>query len=159
MSLIEDKKYLKLAVEQAKKSVEEGGFPAGSVVVKNDEIISEGVSLGRKLNDPTSHAETSSIRKACKKLETRDLSGATLYASLEPCLMCFSVANWAGITRIVFGCKKTEEMAKKGYYEGITDIYQVNKENNRQIEIEYLPGFEQEMLELVKNWEEKNAKQ
>jgi len=156
---MDDKEYLKLAVEQAKESVKQGGFPAGAVVVKDGKIISKGVSLGFKLNDPTSHAETFSIREAYKKLQTTDLTGVTLYASLQPCLMCFSVANWAGITRIVFGCKKTEEMAKKGYYEGITDIYQVNKENNRQIEIEYLPGFEQEMLELVKNWEEKNAKQ
>lgn len=156
---MDDKEYLKLAVEQAKESVKQGGFPAGAVVVKDGKIISKGVSLGFKLNDPTSHAETFSIREACKKLQTTDLTGVTLYASLQPYLMCFSVANWAGITRIVFGCKKTEEMAKKGYYEGITDIYQVNKENNRQIEIEYLPGFEQEMLELVKNWEEKNAKQ
>ena len=156
---MDDKEYLKLAVEQAKESVKQGGFPAGAVVVKDGKIISKGVSLGFKLNDPTSHAETFSIREACKKLQTTDLTGVTLYASLQPCLMCFSVANWAGITRIVFGCKKTEEMAKKGYYERITDIYQVNKENNRQIEIEYLPGFEQEMLELVKNWEEKNAKQ
>lgn len=156
---MEDKQYLKLAVEQAKESVNQGGFPAGAVVVKDNKIISKGVSLGFKLNDPTSHAETSSIREACRKLQTTDLTGATLYASLQPCLMCFSVANWAGITRIMFGCKKTEEMVKKGYYEGITDVYQVNKENSRQIKIEYLPDFEQEMLELVKNWEEKNAKQ
>lgn len=153
-----DKQYLKLAVEQAKKSVEAGGFPAGAIIVKNNEIIAEGVSLGFKLNDPTSHAETSSIREACNKLKTINLSGAILYASLQPCLMCFSVANWAGITRIVFGCKKTEEMVLKGYYEGVTDIYQINKENNRQVEIEYLPDFEQETLDLVKNWEEKNAK-
>ncbi|HLE24505.1 MAG: dCMP deaminase [Candidatus Amesbacteria bacterium GW2011_GWA1_47_16] len=153
MSLIEDKKYLKLAVEQAKKSVEEGGFPAGSVVVKNDEIISEGVSLGRKLNDPTSHAETSSIRKACKKLETRDLSGATLYASLEPCLMCFSVSNWSGISRIVFGCQKTAEMVEKVYYEGSNNLVQINGQNSRKIELVLISDFEQEMLELIKDWE------
>ena len=124
---MDDNGFLRLAVEQAKKSVNEGGFPAGAIVVKDEQIIAEGISLGFKLNDPTSHAETVSIREACKKLQTTDLTGATLYASLQPCLMCFSVANWAGITRIVFGCKKTKEMAKKGYYEGITDIYQVNK--------------------------------
>jgi len=156
---MDDKKYLRLAVEQAKESVNQGGFPAGAVVIKNDKVISKGVSLGFKLNDPTSHAETASIRQACKELQSTDLSGSTLYASLQPCLMCFSVANWAGITRIVFGYKKTEKMVKKGYYEGMTDIYQVNKENNRQVEIEYLPDFEQEMLKLVKDWEEKNAKQ
>ncbi len=103
---------------------------------------------------PTSHAETSSIRQVCKKLETTDLSGATLYASLQPCLMCFSVANWAGISRIVYGCKKTEEMVAKDYYEGKTDISLVNEENNRKVELVFFPDFEEESLGLVKKWEE-----
>ena len=60
---MDDKHFLQLAVEQAKKSVDEGGFPAGAVVVKSNEIISEGISLGFKLNDPTSHAETASMRR------------------------------------------------------------------------------------------------
>lgn len=152
---MEDKEYLQLAVEQAKESVNQGGFPAGAVVVKGGKIIAKGVSLGFKLNDPTSHAETSSMREACNKLKTTDLDGATLYASLQPCLMCFSVANWSGISRIVFGCKKTEEMVKKSYYEGFTDVNKINKENNRKIELVYLPDFEREMLDLVKSWEEK----
>lgn len=156
--MMNDQNYLKLAVEQAKKSVNEGGFPAGAVVVKDDTVISEGISLGFKLNDPTSHAETASIREACRKLETANLGGATLYASLQPCLMCFSVANWSGISRIVFGCRKTEEMVKKNYYEGLTDVNKVNEENNRKIELVFLPDFEQEMLELVKSWEEKQKR-
>jgi tRNA(adenine34) deaminase len=149
-----DKKFLKVAVNQAKKSVKLGGFPAGAVVVKDDKIISRGVSLGRILHDPTSHAETSSIRKACKKLKNY-LDEATLYASLEPCMMCFNVSNWAGISRIVYGCKKTEAMAKKGYYEGLNDVKKINKKNIRQIEIKYIPDFEKEMLELVSRWENK----
>jgi len=152
---MDDKQYLKLAVEQAKKSVVEGGFPAGAVVVKGGAVVSEGVSLGFKLNNPTSHAETASMREACKKLKTTDLGGATLYASLQPCLMCFSVANWSGISRIVFGCRKTEEMVRKNYYEGFTDVNKVNEENNRKIELIFLSDFEQEMLNLVKSWEEK----
>lgn len=154
---MDDKQYLKLAVEQAKESVNQGGFPAGAIVVKGDKIISKGVSLGFKLNDPTSHAETSSLREACKILQTTDLGGATLYASLQPCLMCFSVANWAGISRIVFGCRKTDDMAKKNYYEGITDLNQVNEQNNRKIELVFVPDFEQEILDLVKNWEDKQV--
>jgi tRNA(Arg) A34 adenosine deaminase TadA len=150
----DDNKYLKLAIDQAKESVERGGFPAGAVVVKDEKVISEGVSLGFQLNDPTSHAETASVRLACKELETVDLGGATLYASLQPCLMCFSVANWAGISRIVFGCKKTDEMTSKGYYEGKTDMINVNKSNNRQIELVYIPDFEKEILDLIKKWEE-----
>lgn len=151
-----DKQCLQLAVKQAEKSVRDSGFPAGAVVIKNGIVISEGISLGRKLNDPTSHAETSSIREACKNLKTTDLVGSTLYASLQPCLMCFSVANWSGISRIVFGCRKTNGMVIKSYYEGSTDIYKVNKENNKKIDLVFLPDFEQEMLSLIKTWEGKN---
>jgi len=149
-----DKDYLKLAVEQAKKSVDEGGFPAGAVVVKDGKVISEGVSLGRKLNDPTEHAETSAIRKACQSISSY-LDGATLYGSLECCNMCFLVANWSGISRIVYACRKTPEMVKKFYYEGLTDNEVLNESNNKKIEIVFIPDYEQEMLELVKNWENK----
>ena len=149
-----DLTFLKLALEQAEESVKQGGFPAGAIIVKDGQIITKGVSLGFKLNDPTSHAETSSIRQAWKKLKTIDLNGATLYASLQPCLMCFSVANWSGISKIVYGCKKTEEMVSKDYYEGKTDISLINEENNRKIELVFLPDFEQQSLDLVKKWEE-----
>lgn len=148
-----DKDYLKLAIEQAKISAEQGGFPAGAIVVKDGEIIARGISAGFKLNDPTSHGETAAIREACQKLQTSDLGGATLYASLQPCAMCFSVANWAGISKIVYGCQKTDEMAVKGYYEGSNDIEEMNKKNNRKIELEYIGDFEKEILELVSNWE------
>ncbi|QQS43855.1 nucleoside deaminase [Candidatus Roizmanbacteria bacterium] len=150
-----DKQYLKLAVEQARKSVDKGGFPAGAIVVKDGKIISEGISIGYLINDPTSHAETASMREACQKLETSDLTGSTLYASLHPCLMCFSVANWSGISRIVYGCRKTEDMVQKRYYEGVTDVSKVNEENTRKIEIVCIPDYELEMLDLIKVWEDK----
>lgn len=149
-----DKDYLKLAVEQAKKSVEEGGFPAGAVIVKDGKIVAEGVSLGRMLNDPTEHAETSAIRKACKNIKSY-LDGATLYGSLECCNMCFSVANWAGISKVVYGCRKTSEMVNKQYYEGQTENKTLNESNNRKMEIVFIPDFEQECLDLVKEWEDK----
>ena len=154
---MDDKQFLKLAVKQAKESVNKGGFPAGAIVVKDSQIISKGVSLGFLLHDPTSHAETSSIKEACINLQTTDLNGATLYASLQPCLMCFSVANWSGLTRIVYGCRKTEDMVKKNYYEGTSDLNQVNEQNNRKIEFVFIPDFEQEMLDLVKSWETKKV--
>ena len=149
-----DREYLQLAVKQAEESIRQGGFPAGAVVVKNEKIASRGISLGFKLNDPTSHAETASIRTACKKLQTTDLNGATLYASLQPCLMCFSVASWSGISRIVYGCKKTKEMVKKDYYEGETDIKEVNNQNNRQIELVFIPDYEKKILALIEKWEQ-----
>jgi tRNA(Arg) A34 adenosine deaminase TadA len=150
-----DKDFLKLAVDQGKKSAEQGGFPAGAVVVKNGKVIAEGVSLGWKLHDPTEHAETSAIKKACKIVGSSNLDGAILYESLECCNMCFSVSNWAGISKIVYACRKTSEMIKKFYYEGLTENNILNESNNKKIEIVFIPDFEKEVLETVKAWEEK----
>ena len=86
----QDREFLLKAIEKAKESVVKGGFPAGAIVVKDGRIIGSGISIGMSLNDPTSHGEMSSIRDACKNLEVSNLSGATLYASMHPCLMCFS---------------------------------------------------------------------
>lgn len=148
-----DKKFLKQAVGQAEASLQKGGFPAGAVLVCNGKVISRGVSLGGILHDPTEHSETSSIKKACKKLKTTNLSGCVLYASLEPCLMCFSVANWSGISKIVYGCKKTQHMVDMGCYEGNNSSSEINKLNRHKIEIEYLGDFEEEVLRLVGEWE------
>lgn len=150
---MDDKYFLKQAVELAKKSVDEGGFPAGAVVVKDGKVISEGVSVGFKLHDPTSHAETAAIRAACQNLQTSNLGGATLYESLECCNMCFSVSFWAGISRIIYACRKTPEMVKKMYYEGNVNNDVLNESNNRMIEVVFIADFEKDSLELVKKWE------
>jgi len=151
--VMQDKDFLKLAVEQGEKSVEQGGFPAGAIVVKDGKVIAEGISLGYKLNDPTEHAETSAIRKACQTVGSSNLGGATLYESLECCNMCFSVANWAGIARIVYACRKTPDMAKKQYYEGLTKNDDINATNNNHIELVFLPDYEEEVLATVAGWE------
>ena len=150
-----DKKFLRLALKQAKISFEKGGFPAGAILVKDGKVISKGISLGNMLNDPTEHSETSCIKKACKKMKTTNLEGCILYASLQPCLMCFSVSNWANISRIVYGCKKNDEMVNKGCYEGTTDLEVINKQNNHQIGMIYLGDFENEILKMLDEWEDK----
>lgn len=149
----EEKKYLKRAIELARESIQKGGFPAGAVVVKDGKIIGEGISIGSILHDPTSHAETASIREACKKLGTTNLDGTTLYESLQSCVMCFSVAYWAGISRIVYACKKTPGMVSKFYYEGTTDNENLNKENNRRIKLIHISDLEKDSLDVVKKWE------
>src|SRR3989344_5118100 len=149
----QDKKYIRLAVEQARKSVKEGGFPAGAIIVKDGKVISEGISVGSKNHDPSGHAETAAIREACKKLKTTNLQGATMYESIECCVMCFSVAYWAGISRIVYAGKKTQEMVSKHYYEGTTDNQTLNKENGRQMELLFIPDLEKDSLNVIQKWE------
>ena len=145
-----DLDFLKIAVGQAKLSIDRGGFPAGSVIVKNNEVIAKGMSLGSLLNDPIGHAETSSIRKACKKLKTTDLDGATLYASLEPCLMflCFKLVkyfkNCIWLSKIGDGIKIV--------LEGTNDLKTINNRNSHKIETVFIPNFEEEVLELIKIW-------
>jgi tRNA(Arg) A34 adenosine deaminase TadA len=101
-----DQKFLQLALEQAKLSMEKGGFPAGSVIVKNREVIGTGISIGNILHDPTSHGEINAIRNACQNIFSSDLSECIIYSSLEPCLMCLNACSWANLPKVVYACGK-----------------------------------------------------
>lgn len=146
-----DNQFLRQAIEKAKESVAQGGFPAGAVVVKNGEIIAEGISIGRLLNDPTSHGEMSAIRDACKNLATTDLSGCVLYASMQPCLMCLGASMWSAISRIVFACSKDKVSTE--YYGGHYKPDVISSELNHPIELVHIPELEEESLRLVQEWE------
>lgn len=98
-----DEKFMKLAIEEAKKSESAGGAPIGAVLVKNDEVVATGQSLVWPKKDPTAHGECECLRNACSKLQSLDLSGYTLYSTLESCSMCLSCAGWTNLSRIVFG--------------------------------------------------------
>jgi tRNA(Arg) A34 adenosine deaminase TadA len=144
--------FLKLAFNQAKESFKKGGFPAGAIVVRDGQVVGKGLSLGGIENDPTGHAETNSIRETCKNLKTVNLEGATLYANLQPCLMCFSAASWAGISKIVYGCRK--DKVSDQCYEGSSAIEDINSANRKSIELSFIPSWEEKSIKLVKQWEE-----
>lgn len=103
-----DEQYMKMAIEEAKKSVQAGGAPIGAVMVKNDEVIATGQSLVWPKKDPSAHGETECMKAACQKLQSLDLSGCTLYSTLESCSMCLGCAGWTGLSRIVFGAYKED---------------------------------------------------
>lgn len=85
-----------------------GGGPFGAVIVKDGKIVAEGSNCVTLNNDPTAHAEVTTIRKACTALNTFDLSGCEIYTSCEPCPMCLSAIYWARIERIYYGCNKVD---------------------------------------------------
>ncbi len=143
--------FLKRAIEKARESVAQGGFPAGAVVVKGGKIIGEGISIGNTLNDPTSHGEMSAVRDACRNIASSDLKGAILYSSMEPCSMCHSASMWSGIQKIVFACPKTKVSPE--YYGGIYKTTTLNETFNRPLEIVQQGELEDESLEVVKQWE------
>lgn len=146
-----DKQFLSRAVSKAKESVSQGGFPAGAVVIRNGEIVGEGISIGNKLADPTSHGEMASIREACKNLQTSDLSDCILYASMQPCLMCLGAAMWSAIPKIVFACPK--EKVSDDYYGGHYVPSVINAELTHAIELIHFVELENESLTVVHGWE------
>lgn len=148
---MEDKEYLKLAINKARESVSQGGFPAGAIIVKDDKIIGEGVSVGNKLNDSTSHGEIAAIRDACKNLKTTDLSGSILYSSMQPCLMCLGASMWSSISKIVFACPK--ERVAIEYYGGQYQLDIINSELTQSIKLIHVSELEDESLKIVHEWE------
>ena len=99
----QDKQFMREAIRLANESVSRGGGPFGAVIVKDDEIIAGSANSVTIDNDPTAHAEVNTIRKACQRLGTFDLSGCTIYTSCEPCPMCLGAIYWSRISRIFYG--------------------------------------------------------
>lgn len=103
-----DKDFMLEAIRLANESVERGGGPFGAVIVKNGEIIAGSSNSVTIDNDPTAHAEVNTIRQACRKLGTFDLSGCYIYTSCEPCPMCLGAIYWANIERIYYGNTRSD---------------------------------------------------
>lgn len=96
-------KFMARAIEIARESVDTPGtLPYGAVVVKDGEIIGEGLNRSVANFDPTSHGEVEAIRDACRKLSLTSLMGADLYTSGEPCSMCVATMYQVGIERLFY---------------------------------------------------------
>lgn len=104
--------YLNRAVELSIKGSTEGkGYPFGSVVVRNGEIVGEGYNQVYDSQDPTAHAEVVAIRDACKNLNTFELPDCELYTSCEPCPMCLGAIYWAKISRVYYANSRHDAAA------------------------------------------------
>lgn len=136
----ENKKYMRAAIAAAEAAKDEGGVAIGAVLVENSsgDIVATGGSVVGLTHDPTSHAEVTCIRAACKQLNTDDLYGYTLYSTLEPCHMCLSTAAWARIQRIYFGAfrKDVDESLFdiKGNFSDEQEAARMNLRENSQME-------------------------
>ncbi|MDD5269145.1 MAG: tRNA adenosine(34) deaminase TadA [Methylococcales bacterium] len=98
-----DEAWMRYAFRLAKRAEQQGEVPVGAIVVKDDQCIAEGWNSSIATHDPTAHAEVMALRKAGLVLENYRLSGATLYVTLEPCVMCMGAISHARVERLVFG--------------------------------------------------------
>ena len=153
---MEDKnKFMARAIELSIKSASTIGGPFGSVIVKDNKIISEGSNEVTSLNDPTAHAEIVAIRKACQKLRKFNLSGCEIYTTCEPCPMCLSAIYWARIDKIYYA--NTREDAKNIDFDDSFIYLEVAKKNNeRKIKMKQMNR--EEALEAFKIWKNKEDK-
>jgi tRNA(adenine34) deaminase len=98
-----DEYWMNEALIEAKKALDEKEVPVGAIVVANDRIIGRGHNSTERLNDPTAHAEIIALSAAANYLNNWRLTDASVYVTLEPCLMCTGALVLSRIKRLVFG--------------------------------------------------------
>ena len=109
MDQSQDNVFLERAISLSREGMKGGrGGPFGCVVVKDNEVVAEGCNEVTSSNDPTAHAEVVAIRKACKALNTFQLTGCVIYTSCEPCPMCLGAIYWARPDRVVYANTRQE---------------------------------------------------
>ena len=148
-------KFMQRAIELSIESINSGGGPFGSVIVKDDKIISEGMNRVTVDNDPTSHGEIVAIRNACKKLNTFNLSNCSLYSSCEPCPMCMSAIYWSRIGKVYYA--NTRDDAKKINFDDSIIYSEIPKKNeDKKIPIKQM--MRNEALKAFDLWDKKTDK-
>ena len=148
-------KFMLRAIALSIESVKTGGGPFGSIIVKDDEIISEGFNKVTSTNDPTAHGEIVAIRDACKKLNNFNLKGSELYSTCEPCPMCLSAIYWARIDKISYA--NTREDARKIDFDDSL-IYSEFKKNINERKIPMIQMMRNEALKAFELWDKKTDK-
>lgn len=145
-----DASYLRAAITRSKESAQQGRFPAGAAVVidwHGKPVQYSGVS-GSETD--YRHAEVRVLEQVIEETG-RKLAATTLYASMEPCLMCLTTAYWAGIRRVVYAIPKAK--VKPEYYESNLVATDVNQQLLEPLELSHLEELEESALSVVREWE------
>jgi guanine deaminase len=151
-----DREYLRLAIELARRGMEEGlGGPFGCVIVKDGAVIGEGCNGVTSGNDPTAHAEIVAIRDACRKLGHYQLTDCIVYASCEPCPMCLGAIYWARPKRVVYAATR-QQAAAAGFDDAFIYREIVAPIGERRILFDWLP--EKGAEEVFALWRENGDK-
>lgn len=100
-----DRKFMRMALREARRGFDEDEVPVGAVVVRDGKVVARAHNRPVHLEDPTAHAEVLALRRAARKAGNYRLNGCTLYVTIEPCAMCAGAIVHARLARIVFGAR------------------------------------------------------
>jgi len=121
-----DQYWMARALELAKHAQQQGEVPIGAVIVRDGIVLGEGRNQPISQHDSTAHAEIQALRAACTHVENYRLPGATLYVTLEPCIMCAGAIVHARIERVVYAAKEP----KTGAVGSCFDIFNTQQLNH-----------------------------
>ena len=145
----EDEKWMRHALAEAQLALKKNEVPIGAVVVYEDKIIGRGHNQVEGLNDPTAHAEIIAIGAASSYLNSWRLTGASLYVTIEPCVMCAGAIVLSRLDRLIFGAKDPKAGACGSLYNIVQNI-----RLNHQVQI--IPYIlEQECKQILESFFEK----
>lgn len=151
-----DNPFMARAIQLSLDNVNSGqGGPFGAVIVKDGNIIAEGVNRVAITNDPTAHAEVVAIREACTRLKSFALKDCEIYTSCEPCPMCLGAIYWAHLQQIHFG-NLAADAAKVGFDDSF--IYHEFAQPFPQRKIPMQQMMHEQALAAFRAWQEKPNK-
>ncbi len=133
----ESKEFMGIALELAETAARMGETPVGAVVVWNGKIVGRGHNRVEIDKDPTAHAEILALREAAQTVRDWRLSGATIYVTLEPCIMCAAALIHARVTRLVYGTRDDR-------WGGVGSLFDFSHDPRINHEIEVVSGVMKE---------------
>src|SRR5437868_13121956 len=127
MTAISDERFMRAALEEARKAQSAGEVPVGAVLARGKEIVARGSNLNIRECDPTAHAEMVALRNGGKALGNHRLSDCSLFVTIEPCAMCAGAIVHARLKRLVYGARD----AKAGAVESVMQVLNHPSLNHR----------------------------
>ncbi len=139
-----DQVWMKEALKDAKKALQKKEVPIGAVVVHQDKVIGRGYNQIETLKDPTAHAEILAIGAASNYLNSWRLTGASIYVTVEPCIMCAGAILLARIERLFFGAFDP----KKG---GCGSLYNLLQDSRLNHQVKIFSGVLEKDCQILLN--------
>jgi tRNA(adenine34) deaminase len=141
-----EERFMLFALDLAKIAAQQGETPVGAVVVRDGQIIGSGHNRVETDTDPTAHAEIIALREAARSAVDWRLPGASVYVTLEPCLMCAVALIHARVKRLIFG-------ARDHRWGGMGSLFDVSHDPRMNHEIEVVSGvMEEEAAALLQGF-------